>query len=128
MAQGAFDDRLPTGTMEESSLWTSRYKFIPPFHILWLERMYGWRVNYSKRGSLAILLEGVNDATHCALFQKNPIDAIPTEVPGQGLDTLLHTMEIVIVTEARFHVDALLARLLMVYLPRMEIKDCRAVL
>ena len=112
MAQGAFDDRLPTGTMEESSLWTSRYKFIPPFHILWLERMYGWRVNYSKRGSLANPLEAVNDATHCTLFQKNPIDAIPTSVPGQGLHPLLTPLEMWILTEAPFPVDALHVELL----------------
>jgi hypothetical protein len=37
-------------------------------------------------------------------------------------------MEVVIVAKARFHADPLLARLLMVYFPWMEIEDCRALL
>ena len=76
----------------------------------------------------AILLECVNDAAHARYSRKIRSMRSQLEVTGQGPDSLFHTMEIVIMAEACFHADTLLARLLMIYLPRMEIKDCRAML
>lgn len=57
------------------------------------------------------------------LTQENPIHAIPLEIAGEGFDTIFHSMEIIIMAKAGFHTDTLLARLLMIYLPRVEIKD-----
>ena len=57
------------------------------------------------------------------LIQENPIHPIPVEITGQGLDPLFHAVEIMIMAEARFHTDSLLARLMMIYFPGMEIED-----
>ena len=62
------------------------------------------------------------------LIQENPIHPVPVEVTGQRLDPLFHAVEIIVMAEARLHTDSLLARLLMIYFPRMEIENCGALL
>ena len=62
------------------------------------------------------------------LIQEYSIHAIPLEVAGQGLDPFFHAMQIVIVPEPRFYADTLLPRLLVIYFPRVEIKDGGAAL
>ncbi len=60
------------------------------------------------------------------LIQENPIHAIPVEVTRQRLDPLFHTVEIIIVAEARLHTDSLLARLLDDLFPRDGNKKLRS--
>ena len=59
------------------------------------------------------------------LFQKYPVHAVPFEITGECSHPIFHAMKVIVMTKTCFHDHTLLAQLLMIDLPGMEIKDGR---
>ena len=57
------------------------------------------------------------------LIKEHMIHTVPAEFPHEPAQTLFHHRQIGVMTDSRFQADAVLARLIRIDFPRVEIKD-----